>query len=81
MICNLIYLSIKHFDYLFILHLYSLGFSIYYMNFANVIHKIFKIKLYNKNLYINPGFLCGLLIGSLVESARTIIFLKSLFNI
>tara|TARA_Y100000816_G_C25637073_1_gene339325 strand:- start:234 stop:389 length:156 start_codon:yes stop_codon:yes gene_type:complete len=51
------------------------------MNFANVIHKIFKIKLYNKNLYINPGFLCGLLIGSLVESARTIIFLKSLFNI
>ena len=31
------------------------------MNFANIIHKIFKIKLYNNNLYINPGFLCGLL--------------------
>lgn len=81
MLCNVIYVSIKHFDYFFILYLYSLGFSIYYMNFANTIHKIFIKRLYRNNVYINPGFFCGLFVGSLIEYSKTQVVLKSLFYI
>ena len=81
MLCKIILTSINHYDFLFRLHLYSFGFSIYYMNLSNIIHKIFKFNLYNRNYYINPGFLFGILCGMFVEKTNTKKFFYTLFHI
>ena len=81
MFFKLLITCIHHYEYIFTINLYGLGFSIYYLNFVRCLYKLCIILKIKQEKYFNFGFFFGIFFGSLINQNKSISFIKDLFDI
>ena len=81
MFLKLLITSIIHYKYIFIINLYGLGVSIYYLNLIRCLYKSNIILTIKKENYFNFGFFIGIFVGSILNKDKSYLFIKELFNV